>query len=127
MRGLAVKRGVLLPVLAVAALGGAIVFAQEPAGAFRLTPDMSFLDAFTQAGGVNDDAKDTKMILVRASTGAHQEISLKALLDSPPTRNTALEEGDIIYVPKRTLGKFGYLLQKVGPVTSFAILGSLVK
>ena len=99
---------------------------QKP-GAFRLTPDMSFLDAFTQAGGVNDDAKDTKMILVRASTGAHQEISLKALLDSPPTRNTALEEGDIIYVPKRTLGKFGYLLQKVGPVTSFAILGSLVK
>ncbi|MES1258458.1 MAG: polysaccharide biosynthesis/export family protein, partial [Acidobacteriota bacterium] len=99
---------------------------QKP-GAFRLTPDMSFLDAFSQAGGLNEDGVGDRIELVRSSSGAHQEISLKALLASPPARNTALEEGDIIYVPKRSLAKFGYVLQKAGPITSFAILGSILK
>jgi polysaccharide export outer membrane protein len=99
---------------------------QKP-GAFRLTPDMSFLDAFSQAGGLNDDAAGEKIELVRSRSGAHQEISMKALLASPPARNTGLEEGDIIYVPKRGLAKFGYVLQKAGPITSFAILGSILK
>ncbi len=99
---------------------------QRP-GAFRLTPDMSFLDAFTQAGGVNEDAAGDRIELVRSGAGKHRELSIKALLASPSTMNSALEEGDIIFVPKRNMAKFGYLLQKAGPITSFAILGSLLK
>ena len=99
---------------------------QHP-GAFRLTPDMSFLDAFTQAGGLNEDARPEKIEVIRSTTGAHREVTFKELLASPRANNVALEEGDIIYVPKRGLAKFGYVLQKASPLSAFAIVGSLFK
>ena len=99
---------------------------QHP-GAFRLTPDMSFLDAFTQAGGLSQDAAPDKIQIVRSTTGAHRELTFKQLMASPPSTNIVLEEGDIIYVPKSGLAKFGYVLQKVSPLTAFAILGSVLR
>jgi polysaccharide export outer membrane protein len=99
---------------------------QHP-GAFRLTPDMSFLDAFTQAGGLSDDALPEKIEVVRSTNGAHREISFKELLAAPQKTNLALEEGDIIYVPKRNMAKFGYVLQKASPLAGFAIVGSVIK
>ena len=99
---------------------------QHP-GAFRLTPDMSFLDAFTQAGGLNEDAAPDKIEVVRSTTGTHRELTFKQLIDVPTGNNVALEEGDIIYVPKRGLAKFGYVLQKASPLSAFAIVGSALK
>jgi polysaccharide export outer membrane protein len=99
---------------------------QHP-GAFRLTPDMSFLDAFTQAGGLSQDAAPDKIQVVRSTTGAHREFAFKQLVTSPPSTNVALEEGDIIYVPRSGLAKFGYVLQKASPLTGFAIIGSVLK
>jgi polysaccharide biosynthesis/export protein len=99
---------------------------QHP-GAFRLTPDMSFLDAFTQAGGLNEDAQKEKIEIIRSSTGAHRELAFKDLIASPPSTNVALEEGDIIYVPERRLAKFGYILQKGSPLAAFAIVGAVFK
>jgi hypothetical protein len=40
--------------------------------------------------------------------------------------NSSLQEGDIIYVPKSNLAKFGYLMQKASPLSTFAILGKAV-
>jgi polysaccharide export outer membrane protein len=99
---------------------------QHP-GAFRLTPDMSFLDAFTQAGGLNEDARPEKIDVIRSATGAHREVAFKELLASPKGSNLALEEGDIIYVPKNNFAKFGYILSKTSPLSAFAIVGSLFK
>jgi polysaccharide export outer membrane protein len=96
---------------------------QHP-GAFRHTPTMSVLDAFTQAGGVTEDAADNKMEVVRGS-GEQKEFRLKDLLSAPQTLNFALEEGDILYVPRRNLAKFGFILQKTSYLTGFAVLGSL--
>jgi polysaccharide export outer membrane protein len=96
-------------------------------GAFRLTPDMSFLDAFTLAGGLGPDASPEKIEVVRSTTGAHREIAFKDLLSSSPKTNVSLEEGDIIYVPQRRLAKFGYVLQKASPLSAFAIVGSIFK
>jgi polysaccharide export outer membrane protein len=96
---------------------------QRP-GAFRLTPDMTFFDAFTQAGGLNEDANDQKLELISTVTGAQKELKLKDLLNNPKATNFSLEEGDIIFAPKRNMAKFGYVLQKTGPITSFAILGT---
>jgi polysaccharide export outer membrane protein len=96
-------------------------------GAFKLTPEMSFLDAFAQAGGLGPDASPEKIQVVRSSTGAHREIAFKDLLSSPPQKNLALEEGDIIYVPERRLAQFGYVLQKASPLSAFAIVGSIFK
>ena len=99
---------------------------QHP-GAFRLTPDMSFLDAFTQAGGLNEDANAEKISIVRAVSGAERQFSIKELLADRRELNFSLNEGDVIYVPERGMAKFGYVLQRVSPLTGLGIIGSLVK
>jgi polysaccharide export outer membrane protein len=97
---------------------------QHP-GAFRLTPDMSFLDAFSQAGGMTEDASQNQIEVVRPTSGGEREITLKELLAAPRSVNYALEDGDIIYVRKRNLAKFGYLLQKASSLAAFAVVGSV--
>jgi polysaccharide export outer membrane protein len=99
---------------------------QHP-GAFRLSADMSFLDAFSLAGGATEDADSKHIALIRPSTGKQREVPLKELLAGNRELNSSLEEGDIIFVPKRGIARFGYILQKTSPVTTFAILGSTLK
>ena len=99
---------------------------QHP-GAFRLTPEMSFLDAFTQAGGVTEDAASDKIALVRSSNGSERQIRLKDLVANPKELNFSLNEGDLIYVPERGLGKLGYILQRTSPITGLAVIGSALK
>ena len=99
---------------------------QHP-GAFRLTSDMSFLDAFTQAGGVTDDAAVDKIELVRSSTDFKKQFQLKQLLSDPRELNFSLNEGDIIYVPKSGLAKVGYIFQKTSPITGFAVIGTALR
>lgn len=95
-------------------------------GAFRLTPDMSFLDAFTQAGGVTEDAVQDKIEVVRSTTGENRQFGMKDVLTNPRGVNFGLEDGDIIYVPKRNLAKFGYVLQKAAALAGFAVVGTVV-
>jgi polysaccharide export outer membrane protein len=94
-------------------------------GAFRLTPTMSFLDAFSQAGGATEDASENKIEIVRSVSGMQREFRMSDLLNGPEHLNFALEEGDIVYVPRRNLAKFGYVLQKTSSVAGFAVLGTL--
>ncbi len=95
-------------------------------GAFRLTADMSFMDAYSQAGAATDDGDQSKIALIRANIG-QREISMKQILAGRKDLNLALEEGDIIFVPKKGLAKISYVLQKASPITGFAILYSTVK
>ncbi len=92
-------------------------------GAVHLTPDMSFLDALSLAGGPTEDASNNKIHLIRPSRELNREIKLDQLLHPDPTLNIALEEGDIIYVPKSKIGKVGYLLQRLGTLSGFAVVG----
>jgi polysaccharide export outer membrane protein len=92
-------------------------------GAYRLTPDMAFMDAIAQAGGPSQDAASDKIHIVRPSKNISQEISLKQLLKANNSLNFSLEEGDIIYVPKRNLAKFGYFMEKISPAGSLLLLG----
>jgi polysaccharide export outer membrane protein len=94
-------------------------------GAFRLTPTMNFLDAFSQAGGLTEDAAEDKIEIVRGVSGEQNEFKLKDLLSGPEKLNFGLEEGDIIYAPRRNLAKFGYLMQKTSSLAGFAVLGSV--
>jgi len=41
--------------------------------------------------------------------------------------NSSLEEGDIIFVPKRGFARFGYVMQKASPISTFAILGNSLR
>jgi len=104
-----------------------VLGAVKTPGAFRLTPSMSILDALALSGGPTDDASASHIELVRPNYDQQHEIPLQSLLDARGRINYALQEGDIIYVPSRRLAKFGYVLQKLAPLTGFAIVGGLAK
>ena len=96
-------------------------------GAVHLTPAMSLLDALSLAGGPTEDASLSHMAFIRPSIGKQVEIPMKTLLEGAGRANYSLEEGDILYVPPRGLAKFGYVMQKISPITAFAILGSVAR
>ena len=96
-------------------------YVQHP-GAFRISADMSFLDAFSLAGGLTEDGDSKHIALIRPQTGDKRQIAFKDLLSAKPDMNASLKEGDIIYVPERGTAKIGYIIQKTSPLTTFAIL-----
>lgn len=96
---------------------------QRP-GALRLTPDMSFLDAFAQAGGASADGAAGKIHLIRPATGAHREFAFSELMKPRSELNVSLEEGDIIYVAPKFVARVGYWMQKISPLTGFVLLGT---
>ncbi len=93
-------------------------------GAYRLTPDMSYLDALAQAGGPNEDAEPSTISLYRPGRDAVQTFPYKSLLTEGPRVNYALEEGDVIYVPKRGLAEVGYVMRQLLPGISFMTFGA---
>ncbi len=97
-------------------------------GAYRLTPNMTFMDALALAGGPNRDANSKKLHIVRPSQQLSREIDFADLLKAANEDNVSLNEGDIIYVPKRGLSKIGYVMEKIAPFTTYMLFGaSLVK
>lgn len=99
---------------------------QRP-GAYRLTPDMSLMDALAQAGGPTQDAAPSKMKLVRSSSHLELDIPLSTLLDPNGTRNVGLEEGDIIWIPRSGVASIGYVFEKVvSPFVNLVIVGKAI-
>ncbi|HZT33960.1 MAG TPA: polysaccharide biosynthesis/export family protein [Bryobacteraceae bacterium] len=96
-------------------------------GAYRLTSEMSFLDALAQAGGPTADAAPGKIDLVRPEAGLHRQFALADFVKGKSKLNVSLNDGDIIYVPARNMAKVGYVLQKIAPLGSIAILGAAVR
>lgn len=93
------------------------------AGAYRLTPDMSVLDALAQAGGPNEDAAPKEMMIYRAKSQAIEHVGLEQIVANGRKRNFALEEGDVIYVPKSGVANVGYVLRQLLPGLSFLSFG----
>jgi polysaccharide export outer membrane protein len=91
-------------------------------GVYRLTPKMSFLDALGQAGGPTIRANPDKIHLIRPSQGLNQEVALDDVLAPDRTLNVALEEGDVVYVPRSGIATVGFWLSQVNP---FAMLLSI--
>lgn len=98
-------------------------------GAYRLTPQMSFLDALGQAGGPTIDANDTRIHLIRPNKNQNLQIDLNDLLTPKPDVNVAMEEGDILYVTRNDIAKVGYIMQKISPFSQIfgiaAVAGGL--
>ncbi len=94
-------------------------------GVFRLTPQMSFIDALSQAGGIHKDGNSSELHLIRISKGINREIDLSDLLEPDPQLNVALEEGDIIYVPRHGVSKIGYVLQQINPFSTLFTISQL--
>jgi polysaccharide biosynthesis/export protein len=92
-------------------------------GAYPLTANMSFLEALTRAGGTIDSAQQGKIVLERPSQNLQEVIDLEHMVEKGQA-NYQLEAGDIVYVPKSGLAKFGYVLQQVNPITTLALFGA---
>jgi len=95
-------------------------------GALHMTPHMCLMDAFAQVGGITPEAAASKIHLIRPSTGTERELSFQELLQSNREWNVSLEEGDILYVPSRRVGRVSYWMQKLTPFGSFAVTGATV-
>jgi polysaccharide export outer membrane protein len=96
-------------------------------GAIRLTPDTRLVDVLAMAGGLTEDAASDKIRIVRPSTGQTREVALKDMLapGKSQTIEVSLQRGDVIYVPKSGLGKFGYVLNKFSPAGSLLMFGAI--
>jgi polysaccharide biosynthesis/export protein len=96
-------------------------------GAYRLTPNMSLLDALAQAGGPNEDSAPGEIGIYRPSTHAVQRVPLRSLLTADHSVNFALEEGDVIYVPKSGIADFGYVTRQLASGLTMITVGALLK
>ena len=95
-------------------------------GAYALRPDMTFMDAYAAAGGATNDGVTEHIRLIRPSKSVDREIAMKDVMRPDPAVNVVLVDGDIIYVPKRRLAKFGYLLEQFGPASGLAVVGKQI-
>jgi hypothetical protein len=48
-------------------------------------------------------------------------VSMSDLLSPDPRLNVSLSQGDVLYVPSSRLGRVGYVMRQINPVTSFLI------
>ncbi|NOS87933.1 MAG: polysaccharide export protein [Methylococcaceae bacterium] len=94
-------------------------------GVFRLTPQMSFMDALAQAGGVTKDGNTHDLHLIRPSSDVNMQIDLSDLLAPKKDLNVAINEGDIIYVPRHNVSKIGYMLQQINPFSTLFTISQL--
>lgn len=92
-------------------------------GSYRLTPRMTVLDALSQAGGPTDDAAPERIGVYRAGAGMVEIIRFSDLVDVSRRANYALEDGDVVFVPKSGLAEVGYLMRQISPVISVLTFG----
>lgn len=98
---------------------------QHP-GAYRLRPDMTFMEAYADAGGTTKDGVPDHIQLIRPSRDVKRQIAMRDVMHPDPNLNFTLVDGDIIYVPKRGLAKFGYFMEQFGPASGLAIVGKQI-
>jgi polysaccharide export outer membrane protein len=94
-------------------------------GVFSLTPQMSFMDALSQAGGITEDGNSSEIHLIRPSADANMEIDMADILAPQKKLNVEINEGDIIFVPRHTISKIGYFMQKINPFATMMTITQL--
>lgn len=94
-------------------------------GVFRLTPQMSFMDALGQAGGLTKDGNSHDVHLLRPSANVNMKIDMTDLLKPQQALNVAMNEGDIIFVPRHGVSKIGYIVQQINPFSTLFTISQL--
>jgi polysaccharide biosynthesis/export protein len=92
-------------------------------GSYRLTPRMTILDALAQSGGPTEDAKPEKIGVYRVGANKIEVIDLGSLMKTDRRVNYALEDGDVIFVPRSGLANFGYFVRQISPAISVLTFG----
>ena len=93
-------------------------------GAYRITTEMSFLDALMLAGGITLDGKKTNVRLIRNKDGEPfvLKIDMARFRKGDYQHDVTLRENDIIYVSRKGLAKFEYVLNKFSPLTQIFLI-----
>ena len=94
-------------------------------GVFSLTPQMSFMDALSQAGGVTKDGNFNELHLIRPSADVNMKIDMSDILAPQKNLNVAINEGDIIFVPRHGISQFGYIMQQINPFGTLFTIGQI--
>jgi polysaccharide export outer membrane protein len=95
-------------------------------GSYRLTPRMTVLDVLAQAGGPNEDAAPQQIGIYRAGANRVEVIDFADLINVSRRANYALEDGDVIFVPKSNVADFGYVMRQISPFISVLTFGTTV-
>ena len=94
-------------------------------GVYSFTPQMSFMDALGQAGGMTRDGDFNNIHLIRPNAEVNTEINMADMLTPQKNLNVAVNEGDIIYVPRHGLGQYGYIMQQINPFSTLFTITQL--
>ena len=92
-------------------------------GSYRLTPRMTVLDVLAQAGGPNEDASPQQIGVYRAGAKQVEILAFADLMDVGRRVNYALEDGDVVFIPKSNLADMGYLMRQLSPAISVLTFG----
>ena len=84
-------------------------------GKYDIREDVTVAEALAQAGGATTDAKSSQVLLFRRVPGGSlmevRKLNLKKMLgEGDLTEDVHLEPGDLLYVPKSTIGKIARFL-----------------
>jgi polysaccharide export outer membrane protein len=96
-------------------------------GSYRLTPRMTLLDAIAQAGGPSEDGKPEQIGVYRAGAADVQVVPFKDLIDPSRALNFAIEDGDVVFVPRGTMAEIGYVMRQLSPAMSVLSFGATLK
>jgi len=92
-------------------------------GSYRMTPRMTVLDVLAQAGGPNEDAAPQQIGVYRAGAKQVELIAFSDLVNVSRNVNYALEDGDVVFVPKSNIAEFGYWMRQLAPGISVLTFG----
>ncbi|MCF7849224.1 MAG: SLBB domain-containing protein, partial [Kiritimatiellales bacterium] len=99
-------------------------------GAYARSRNVDIVRAIAMAGGVTEDAADTKVQLLKRSgsaAGKVMEIDMHSAIDGDLTEaGTAIGNNDIIFVPSKNIARFNYLLRQITPSLSVLLMSNSV-
>ena len=94
-------------------------------GVYKLTPDLTLLQALVKAGGYKEVALIDEIRIIRGGLDNPQFIlaDTEAIVErGDMTKNVFLQDKDIIYIPKTKIGNWNAFLKKMRPTLEFLTL-----
>jgi polysaccharide export outer membrane protein len=100
----------------------------ESPGAFHLTGQLTVMDALMLAGGPTEDARYSKLYMIRGSQtgqGVVKNVNLKTILEHGDlSENYLLQDNDIIFLSEKNMSKFNYVMKQLMPFLEVISLGT---
>jgi len=88
----------------------------------------NIIDVIALAGGFTDHAVKRGTFLIRGGLAAPEvyRLNLARVFKGDLSQNLSVQSNDIIYVPKRFIANWNYVMQQISPTLSTTLLGTSV-